>query len=209
MLKPANSPLRLFVPSGSPRVMTTPSAGPPRKQKEQRVRFTASMTTLWLFGCLGPVTGHSNSAHNGPLPRCTPYRTSTSFGSQRPRQDRPPAPLAVRGAAVSKGVRRGPARMGPKPSREAMPAFRRREPTFVPAERADGTRAFMGPDGGALCPPRFTSFASGPAGPLLRFFEISCCHFEISIRRPEAHLAGTGADRDDRFGAALMVARVS
>jgi hypothetical protein len=54
--------------------------------------------------------------------------------------------------------------MGPKPSREAMPAFGRREPTFGPAERADGTRAFMGPDAGAFSPPRLPSVGSGPAG---------------------------------------------
>jgi hypothetical protein len=76
--------------------------------------------------------------------------------------------------------------MGPKPSREAMPAFGRREPTFGPAERADGTRAFMGPDGGALCPPRFTSFASGPAGPLLDLFKSSSAAFPPARRGHEA-----------------------
>jgi hypothetical protein len=30
---------------------------------------------------------------------------------------------------------------------------------------------------------------SGPAGPLLSFFELNCCRFGISIRRPEAHFA--------------------
>jgi hypothetical protein len=75
-------------------------------------------------------------------------------GTQRPRKIDRPVPLATRCALDCNGARRDPLRMGLKPSREAVPVFRRCEPTFGPAERTDATRAFMGPDAGAFSPPR-------------------------------------------------------
>jgi len=36
-----------------------------------------------------------------------------------------------------------------------------------------------------------------------RFFEISCCRFDISIRRPEAHFA-TRADRETTISLLLL-----
>jgi hypothetical protein len=80
------------------------------------------------------VTGHSNGAHNGPIPppaSFTPLRDQqTPLGPKGP-----PAKTDPRGPLVASRVgmqwgEKGPLHMGPKPSREVMPAFRRGEPTF-------------------------------------------------------------------------------
>jgi hypothetical protein len=84
------------------------------------------------------------------LPRGADYRLLQPYAlrdQQTPSVPKgPPATIDPRrrrwrqGARWMQWVRRDPLRMGPKPSREAISAFRRREPTFGPAERADGTR---------------------------------------------------------------------
>jgi hypothetical protein len=54
------------------------------------------------------------------------------------------------------------------------------------------TRRLWRPQTAAFSSLALASLVLGSRGSFTRFFEISCCRFEISIRRPEAHLAGRG-----------------
>jgi hypothetical protein len=80
-----------------------------RKQKDQRVRFTASRTSLRML--LAASESHADvgaKARRRALAPLHPvrYGTSTPFGSQRPRQSRPPGKRSLTappGPAGSKG----------------------------------------------------------------------------------------------------------
>jgi hypothetical protein len=132
---------------------------------------------------------------SAPLHPARPTGPAHPFVSQRPpAKIDPQVPLAVRGASGCNGVRMGQLRMGTQALARSIPAFRRCEPTFGPAERTDGTRAFTGPDAGAFSPPRPHFVRPRVPRAFSRFFEISSCRFEISIRRPEAHFARREAE---------------
>jgi hypothetical protein len=119
---------------------------------------------------------------------------------------------------VSKGTHSD----GPAASKESTTDLSEICDKFLTWPRAGGTHSTTQPlaPWGITRSDRFPSHSlrscSGPAGPLVCLFEVSCRRFEISIRRPVAHSgdaaerndSGPRADTDDCF-APLMVAPVS
>jgi hypothetical protein len=137
-----------------------------------------------------------------------PTGPGRTFGSQTGKIDLP-VPPAARGHWMQWGEKAPAPYMGPRGlGQQRAPACRSTRQVSAPAAReGDPLRC------GASTPQRsvplaLASLVLGSRGAFTRFFEISCCRFQISIRRPEAHFRATQrsgtlrvprADRDNCF----------
>jgi hypothetical protein len=157
--------------SGPSSVMTTPTHqvwGCLRKQKDQRVRFyRIKERPCGLLGRPGTTC-------------CTLYVCGTSrpFGPQRcPGKIDAAGPTGNKGRIGAHWAAMGIAPLGAKPRQSRLPAAMR----LWRAHTA------------AISSPRTRFARARSRGPFSHFFELTCCRFEISIRRPEAHFAQRGS----------------
>jgi hypothetical protein len=140
-------------------------------------------------------TARGRRQERGRWPPCThaPYGTSRPLRAPKaPGENRPHGPAGGKGCNWQDWVRRGPAVWDPTPrakeyplSADANRLLAQRNGRWDPHVLWDRT-----PE--RSVPLALASLVLGSHRTFSRFFEISCCRFEISIRRPEAHFARCG-----------------
>jgi hypothetical protein len=113
----------------------------------------------------------------------------TPSAPKDPGENRPAGPAGGKGSiGMPRGEKGTPLRMGPKPSREAMPALCRREPTFGAAERTDGTRVRLWDPTPERCVPlALASLVLGSATALGRLCEMRSAKSDQGIAGHGTH----------------------